>query len=85
MRVFRGIDLERCPATSPRPLDILRIECTRCPRRGRYNVTKLIAKHGRSGNMSKWVNDLKADCPKRDARQLHERCDLVCPDLPKVL
>jgi hypothetical protein len=24
------------------------------------------------------------DCPKRDAR-LYERCDLICPDLPKVL
>jgi hypothetical protein len=46
--------------------------------RGRYSVAKLIAKHGRKGNMSAWVSDLKGDCPKRDA-------DVVCPDLPKVL
>jgi hypothetical protein len=25
------------------------------------------------------------DCPKRKAPQLHERYDLICPDLPKVL
>ena len=25
------------------------------------------------------------DCPKRVAPQLHDRCDLICPDLPKVL
>ena len=25
------------------------------------------------------------DCPKRDAHSMHERCDPVCPDLPKVL
>jgi hypothetical protein len=25
------------------------------------------------------------DCPRRAAPSLHERCDLVCPDLPKVL
>jgi hypothetical protein len=28
---------------------------------------------------------LNGDCPKRDAPQLHDRCDLICPDLPKVL
>jgi hypothetical protein len=66
-------------------LEMLRVECTKCPRKGRYSVANLIAKHGRRGNMSKWVSDLKGDCPKRNAHQLHERCDLMCPDLPKVL
>ena len=66
-------------------LDILRIECTRCQRKGRYIVAKLVAQYGRSGNMSKWVSDLRADCPKRNAPQLHERCDLICPDLPRAL
>jgi hypothetical protein len=66
-------------------LDMLRVECTRCPRKGRYNVAKLVAQFGRSGNMSKWVSDLRGDCPKRNAPQLHERCDLICPDPPKVL
>jgi len=66
-------------------LDMLRVECTRCPRKDRYSVVKLIAQYGRRGNMTKWMSDLKGDCPKRDAPQLHERCDLICPDLPKVL
>jgi hypothetical protein len=66
-------------------LTILRVECTRCSRRGRYNVAKLIAQYGRSGNLSKWVSDLKGDRPQRDASELRERCDLVCPDLSKVL
>jgi hypothetical protein len=35
--------------------------------------------------MSKWVSDLRGDCPKRNAPQLHERCDLICPDLLKAL
>ena len=64
---------------------LIRIECTRCERKGRYVVAKLLAQYGRSGNMSKWVSDLRGDCPKRNAAQLHERCDLICPDLPKVL
>jgi len=28
---------------------------------------------------------LNGDCPKRDAHSMYERCDLICPDLPKVL
>ena len=36
----------------------LRIECTRCPRKGCYNLSKLMAQHGHRGNMSKWVSDL---------------------------
>ena len=35
--------------------------------------------------MMKWKQLLNGDCPKRDAPQLHERCDLICPDLPKVI
>jgi hypothetical protein len=34
-------------------LDVLRVECTKCERKGRYSVAKLIAKHGRKGNMMK--------------------------------
>ena len=66
-------------------LDILRVECTRCPRKGSYSVQKLIEKYGRKANMMKWREMLPGDCPKRDAPQLHDRCDLICPDLPKVI
>jgi hypothetical protein len=65
-------------------LAVLRVECTKCARKGRNHVQRLIEVYGRKGNMSKWLSDLKGDCPKRDAHSLHERCDLVCPDLPKV-
>jgi hypothetical protein len=30
------------------------------------------------------VADLKGDCPKRNAAQLHERYGLICPDLPRL-
>jgi hypothetical protein len=35
--------------------------------------------------MMKWREMLNADCPKREAHGLHDRCDVVCPNLPKVL
>jgi len=65
-------------------LDVLRVECTKCERKGGYHVHKLIEKYGRTGNLMKWREMLNADCPKRDGR-LHDRCDVICPDLPKVL
>ena len=56
---------------------MLNVECKKYARKGRYHVDRLIELYGRKGKMSKR--------PKRDAHSLHERCDLVCPDLPKVL
>jgi hypothetical protein len=34
-------------------LNVLRVECTRCERKGRYSVAKLIEKYERNGNMMK--------------------------------
>ena len=31
------------------------------------------------------MSDLRADCPNRNHLQMHQRCELICPDLPKVL
>jgi hypothetical protein len=39
----------------------------------RYHVHELIEKYGRNG---KWLTELKLDCLKREAFQLHDRCDL---------
>jgi hypothetical protein len=75
--IFEPIKLASCT--------MLRVECTRCARKGRYSVAKLLAQHGHRGNMSKWVSELVGDCPNRNAPQLHDCCDLICPDLPKVL
>ena len=66
-------------------LDVLRVECGRCQRKGRYSVRRLIEKYGRQTNTMKWKEQLNGNCPKRYAPQLHDRCDLICPDLPKVL
>ena len=58
-------------------LDVLRVECTKCDRKGRYSVAT-------QGKSDVWREMLNADCPRRDAR-IHDRCDLVCPGLPTVL
>jgi hypothetical protein len=35
-------------------LGVLRVECTKCERKGRYSVAKLIEKYGRKANMMKY-------------------------------
>ena len=64
---------------------MLRVECTKCDRKGLYSVAKLIEKCGRKGKMMKWKEQLTGDCPRCDTHSMMERCDLICPDLPKVL
>ena len=66
-------------------LDVLRVECTKCARKSSYIVAKLIEKYGRRANLMKWKEQLNGDCPRRDAHSMMECCDLICPDLPKVL
>jgi len=48
-------------------------------------LSRPIEKYGRNGNMMKWREMLNGDCPKRDAHGLHDRCDVICPDLPNVV
>jgi hypothetical protein len=50
-------------------LTMLRVECTRWARKGRYNVANLIAQYGRRGNMTHWLSDLRGDCPNRTTRE----------------
>ena len=48
-------------------LGVLRVECTKCAHKGRYQLHKLIAKYGRKGNMMKWKEQLNGDCPQVQA------------------
>ena len=66
-------------------LDVLRVECTKCDRKGRYHVHKLIEKYGRKGNMMKWRKCSTLTARSAMLPRLHDRCDLVCPDLSKML
>jgi hypothetical protein len=46
-------------------LDVLRVECSKCLRRGRYGVAKQPDRqYGRNSNMMKWKEQLNGDCPK---------------------
>jgi hypothetical protein len=66
-------------------LTVLRVECSKCGRFGRYPLHRLIDQHGRSGAILEWFEKLTADCPRERAASVSDKCHAQCPDLPKVL
>jgi hypothetical protein len=48
---------------------MLPVECSRCQRKGRYSVRRLIEKYGRQANMMKWKEQFNCDCPKSGTRR----------------
>jgi hypothetical protein len=53
-------------------LGVLRIECAKCGRAGRYRLAQLIARHGRNEKLFTWLDEITAlvracPCPFRSA------------------
>jgi hypothetical protein len=66
-------------------LVVLRITCDKCGRSGQYRVDRLIGRHGIDAKLFDWSDEITADCPRRQARNLNDQCGARCPDLPKRL
>ena len=66
-------------------LDVLRVRCDKCGRDGRYDLSRLIDKRGRDGKVIDWLDELTADCPKKQARNMNDPCGARCPELARVL
>jgi hypothetical protein len=63
-------------------LDVLRVECVKCGRSGRYRVIKLAEQIGWDGKLTDWLYELTKDCPRKGSYS--DPCGVRCPDLPKV-
>jgi len=64
-------------------LEVLRIECDKCGRKGRYRVDHLIEQYGIDSKLFDW--EPEADCPRKQAGNLNDQCGARCPDLSKVV
>ncbi len=62
----------------------LEVACRRCDRRGRYGVAGLVARHGAGMPMPALRRVLAGDCPRREARNVYDLCDVHFPELPKL-
>ena len=65
--------------------DMLTVACSRCDRRGRVSVHRLIADHGPDKPLPAILAGLAADCPRRGDGSWFDRCDPHFPDLPALL
>jgi hypothetical protein len=50
----------------------LRVVCQPCSRRGRYNVERLMAKHGDAKIL--YLLDALTNCPKTQSANIYDRC-----------
>jgi hypothetical protein len=66
-------------------LDLLRVECPKCGRSGRYRLADLIMRYGRDEKVFAFTDDVTANCARKHARSDNDPCGAVFPDLPKVL
>jgi hypothetical protein len=63
-------------------LTVLRIQCEKCGRSGQYRLT---ARYGIDAKLFDWLDEITADCPRKQAENLNDQCAARCPDLPKVV
>jgi hypothetical protein len=66
-------------------LDMLRIECAKCGRSGRYRLADLIMRYGRDAKIFAFTDDVTANCDRKQARSDNDPCGAIFPDLPKVV
>ena len=66
-------------------LHVLRITCDKCGRSGQYRVDRLILRYGIDAKLFTWSDEIRADCPRKVARNEHDPCGARCPDLTKVV
>ena len=61
------------PADLIGKLDVLRVECSKCDRRGQYRIDRLLTLLGRDGKLTDWLAEITADCPRKVASNLATR------------
>ena len=64
---------------------MLRVTCDKCGRSGHYRVDRLIIRYGIDAKLFAWSDEIKADCPRKQAPNLNDQRGARCPDLSKVV
>jgi hypothetical protein len=70
------------PADLIGKLEILRVECAKCDRRGRYRVDRLVRELGRDGKLTDWFARIMTDCRRKIANNYSDACGVNSPDFP---
>lgn len=65
-------------------IEFLEIVCSRCPRKGRLKVSRLIADMGSDQVIPSLHHRIAPDCPKRQSFNIHDRCGVHYPQLQEI-
>jgi hypothetical protein len=52
---------------------------------GRYHLYRLIERHGIDAKLFEWSDEITANCPRKQSRNLNDQSGARCLDLPKVV
>ena len=65
------------------PYVVVRVACTRCPRRGAYRLARLADRYGAEMTLPHLIELLSADCKLRETSRvdIYNRCGACFPDL----
>src|SRR5215469_833309 len=55
-------------------LDMLRIECAKCGRSGRYRLADLLVRYGRNEKLFAFTEDVTANCTRKQGRRDSDPC-----------
>ncbi len=58
-------------------VEVLRVECPVCDRKGRYVVSRLVAEFGPDFRLTDWLSQLTADCPNKNQKGVTRACGAV--------
>ena len=62
-------------------LDVLYVNCPKCSRAGRYRVQHLVEERGRNSELIDWLDEITADCPKKQAHNMFLPLHFLFKDL----
>jgi len=65
-------------------LTMLEVTCSRCERRGRLSLARLIERHGADASLGDLQSVIAHGCPRLNATSIYDRCGVHYPELPAV-
>jgi hypothetical protein len=60
------------------------VDCSRCPRRGRLSLRRLLTEHGPQMRGPDLLNAIAADCDKQGTQSTHDVCGARFPEMVEV-
>lgn len=65
-------------------IGMLDVACSKCERRGRLNIQKLISEYGADIGLPELKDKIAKGCPRLEKSRYDDRCGAHYPQIPKL-